>query len=740
MRRVELTCTWPSGRYEILPENPVTVQVAALDSGDQKTIVETIHAVMQAEAFPVPDSQYEYTTYTWDGAYASLEGIGGVIIPQYEDTYLTPLSQNGTVEFDGGGTAAANLLQYHQATVRGNINAYALQLWLYLGDKNSLIPICSPASGHVDPDSATVLQWSLKPAGFSAVDPAQTSAVVTWRVRGGAERTRSVTTANSVTLSAGSFHQGDVIEWKVAVTADTGITEESAWMTLTTVDGAATAAPISPVNGIVDGTAPVLFRWSHTTEFGTAQTGAELQQSTSGSGWTTFASVTGSEQQVTVPAGTLAAGTDGAFFWRVRTANADGDFGEWSAPAQCVVVAPPPAPNVSVDAVPEAVIRWTSVGQEGYQVQAAGYDTGALYGIATEWTVPEALPDGSYTARVRVVNGFGLWSEWGEWTFTIANKPDAAITLQGAGGTTALLNWTITPVWRRGAIASIDGVTESSSTARLCTGYLPRNVTALACNSDYKYIVFGYTSDGDYLGTWDGEAFSAAANWLTDPVSMEDLAAATWFRLVFARSNNAAIGVAAASNMTITTDDGTTGLLYTVYRDGVRIGETTILAMQDNRAGAGPHVYTVRGRKPGSGYYAESNAVTLTIRLDTVELIDEETGELLTLPMALAGDVYTSGTRNRAVTLQHWNGAGLPSAEIGAARDNVLQLRPSFPTAHFDLAGRLEALLGKLVHYRDPYGHGFYGIMAAMGFEKHPTRRSYDLTITEVDYDPADRV
>lgn len=775
-RTIALQCSWP-GYREIRPGMTVNVPVTALSSGYRKYLIEGIHGIMGVEAFPQQDEQYEYTTYNYDGAYVVMRssmsgGISGIIVPQF-DPITGEMIRDGTAVFDGA--ASGNVLGLlHGIQVEGNINAMSLTLSLTLSDeKNGLIPIGSPSYGHVDPTADTVLRWSLEEIGYSYTSPVQTGAVVTWKTGSGTEHTVSVSgTGQSVTLAAGSFAQGDILQWKVSVTADTGVVRETGWMTLNTEDGTAVAVPISPVNEIVDVTSPVIFRWSHTTIYGTAQTGAELQQSPDGESWEALGTVTGPAQayEAADPDTALNPGTGGTLFWRVRTSNADGIFGPWSAPVQCVVVAAPRAPAVTVDpAVPMAVVRWNANGQEGYQVQVAGYDTGPMYGTDTAWPVPEPLADGSYVARVRVVNGFGLWSEWGQWQFTVENTPGNAITLTGSTRTTAdghqeaALRWSVQNLadvakadgsnrgisydWTDRQTCVISGTADEGTTPSVRTitgGWAIQDgmkkgrryrLRWSGCETEGVHYGFMlYRSTQTYLGTvWLDHDQTEGVLELPNRLN--------GYNVTGARLGLMVEGGVTVSDETVQVFEMTQVYeSYVVYRDGQRIAETAEQSLQDDLAGAGPHVYRVRGLMPAEGYYTDSNEVELETVLRMVELLDAETGAVLSLPMALTDDLHTDVTRNRPVTLQHWNGAGLPSAEIGEAERMSVQLRPSFPPGWFDLARRLERLIGRLVHYRDPYENAFWGVLTAMGDEKTPKRRSYDLLIEAVDYDPAQRV
>lgn len=772
-RTIALNCSWSGGLVYIRPGMSVLVPVSALDASNRYYKIESLSGTLYVHAFSSTDEEYgSVTTYHYDGAYASLGASTGVstagtIIPEYDEYGEVELT--GTVQFLTFGPSELIWRILHgTAVVSGNIDATNLTLMLTLSDeKAGLTPVCNPTSGHVDPTVGTLLQWSFSDVYASYTMPTQSSAVVSWQVIGDdTVHTINAGTAQSVTIPANSFAQGDQIRWKVKVTANTGVENESQWMTLITTDGPAVAVPISPINEIVDGSLPVLFRWRHSTVYGTAQTGAKIGLSPDGDTWNHDITLDDgyAQQEYEAPASVVsqAVAENGTVYWRIKTKNADGFWGEWSSAVQFVLVAAPAPPNVTVDEVPMAVVRWTSSGQEGYQVQVAGYDTGPMYGADQSWAVPDPLPDGSYTARVRVVNTFGLWSEWAEWAFVIANSAGSAITLQGTGGDSAILTWTV---------PDLINVSKSSGTNRGITYTWSANDNAFTINGTadadvspsirtirggndipdwlkkgcrYRFrwsgcetsgVHFGFTlyrgSGSTYLGTvWLDHNQTDGILELPDKMSGYTV---TGIRIALmvepgVTVNNAVVSVEDVRQVYDR---------YAVHRDGERIAETTGQTYQDSLAGVGMHSYMVRGLMPTLGYYTDSNSISLNISLNTVEIQNPATGETLVIPMALAGDVHVDGTRSRAVVLQHWNGSGLPSAEIGDAEELALTLRPSFPTAYFGLANSLERLLGAVIHYRDPYGHSLWGVMNEMGYERTPIRRTYDLTIREVDYDPA---
>ena len=301
----------------------------------------------------------------------------------------------------------------------------------------------SPASGAVIKTQDNLFAWSASAANYScAPEVEQASAVFRWRSgTSGTIHTISVSgNTQNVTVPANTFAGTTSIQWQVAVTANSGVVTTSGWMTISTADATPTAAPLSPVDTVIDGSKDVLFQWQHSISTGTAQSKADLQKSTDGSTWQTLATVTGAARQWTCPAGTL---TSSIKYWRVRTYNADGIAGEWSDAAQIVVIAAPTAPSIQIKSTgPRPSISWQTSEQEAYQVELDGKLSGGThYGTDKTWTSPAYLADGSHTVRVRVQNQYGMWSDWGAAALPVTNTPGASITLTVQASSVADLSW-----------------------------------------------------------------------------------------------------------------------------------------------------------------------------------------------------------------------------------------------------------------------------------------------------------
>ena len=139
------------------------------------------------------------------------------------------------------------------------------------------------------------------------------------------------------------------------------------WMTLTTQDSLSKPSGLRLNLGYVDGNLAQQFSWKHVISTGTEQSAYEIQYKTAEGEWTALGAAETGDTQAEILQDTL---PSGKLFWRVRTANSDGVWGEWSEPASVVVQARPPEPVISrIDPAPRIFICWQAQDQQGYQVQ-----------------------------------------------------------------------------------------------------------------------------------------------------------------------------------------------------------------------------------------------------------------------------------------------------------------------------------------------------------------------------------
>lgn len=296
----------------------------------------------------------------------------------------------------------------------------------------------SPTGGYVDRQQAQTFAWRFVPTGPCAGDFSQASATFYWRAGSSGAYTAVAAASQSVAIPANTFPAG-TIQWYVEGTDNTGATSSTPVYTFTTADTTTFAAPISPINEIVDGSAPIEFRWSSSNSYGKAPSSSELQYSADAITWLPLGTVTGAGLTYTAPANFL---PSGAVYWRVRAFNQDDVAGPWSEAASLRNVAAPPAPSVITDAAPFTTISWAASEQQAYRITVDGEFVGTFFGTDHAYTLEDYLEDGVHTVSVAVQNVYGLWSTDGSTSFQVTNQPGAAITLSGAFALDADLSWT----------------------------------------------------------------------------------------------------------------------------------------------------------------------------------------------------------------------------------------------------------------------------------------------------------
>lgn len=323
--------------------------------------------------------------------------------------------------------------------------------------------------------------------------PSQISAEVRCK-SGGTTKTIYVTgSATTANIPAGTFTESSG-QIQIAIATTAGGYAESNWITVNTTDSTGTAVAISPRGVKIDGDAAQVFSWTYESPTGTPQTKAELQVSYDGGGrWQELTSAQGDVRQTTVPAGTLEAG---AAAWRVRCFNSDGTPGEYSDGAYIIVAKNPSPPSyVTTNAKPRLTVEWASSNQQGYQVQVMRaekilFDSGTVFGLDKQLTLPDFLADGSFTTQVRIIDKQGLWSEWTKIDGSVQNVPAESISAETKKEQFGLtVEWSTDGEYQAFYLLR-DGVPIGKATGREWTDW--------TANGTHKYTVRGVKNDGYY--------------------------------------------------------------------------------------------------------------------------------------------------------------------------------------------------------------------------------------------------
>lgn len=297
-------------------------------------------------------------------------------------------------------------------------------------------------TGFVNRNGAISFIWKIEPSTTDTIDLVEAEAVVFRWKNGtdGAVKEIALGKADGYQMPAGTLPVSDSILWQIEATSNDGLTFTSSWQTIRTTDYIPVVAPISPSGEYVGAGDVVTFKWSYSISSGTKQTAFEIQTKSGTAAFATILTGEGDTKEATVPVSSL---PSGQVSWRVRAANSEGVFSEWSSEKTFMVVSPPKAPYVTVTnttARPE--VSWQSESQQGYEVRIGSFATSIRYGTEKQVKSDIFLPDGETVARVRVINEFGLWSEWAEAKFDIKNNPiESAVVLDASGGVDAKLSW-----------------------------------------------------------------------------------------------------------------------------------------------------------------------------------------------------------------------------------------------------------------------------------------------------------
>lgn len=244
--------------------------------------------------------------------------------------------------------------------------------------------------------------------------------------------------SKSVQIPAGTFPAASSVDYYVEVVCNSGVLAASSVVNSSTADSIPTASPAAPISTVETADSEILMTWTVSNDSGSLPTKSDLQYSTNGGiSWADLATISGSTTEYTVPANTF---TAGQINWRVRAYNIDDVAGPWGE-SSFIAFGAPPAPSVQSDAVPFATISWQSTGQEAYQLELDGVLLGTFFGYGRQYKLQTPLEDGSHVARVRVQNAYGLWSQYGEASFSITNDPGGEIALDGTFAVDAALFW-----------------------------------------------------------------------------------------------------------------------------------------------------------------------------------------------------------------------------------------------------------------------------------------------------------
>lgn len=174
---------------------------------------------------------------------------------------------------------------------------------------------------------------------------------------------------------------------------------------------------------------------------------------------------------------------------------------------------------------------------------------------------------------------------------------------------------------------------------------------------------------------------------------------------------------------------------YIVYRDGVKLAETTETSFVDHFA-LGTVQYQIRGIYVDSGYYTMSNSVIANISVPCIMITAVENPVWKRISLSTGSLRSTGLSASQSVTYLHHVGAELPSAEIGEAVTMTYNLDCAFKSSDLAAAQAFEALRGKLVCVKEPGGERYIGVLDSYSKENvGRLYRRYNARIALVDWE-----
>ena len=302
-----------------------------------------------------------------------------------------------------------------------------------------ITPQNSPTSGYANPRNAITFSWYF--AADSGSIPQQ-SATFYWRESGGSSYNSVAASGSttSVTILANTFPIASTIEWYISGTDVGGTSSTSAVYQFSTTASTAIARVKSPINSGVDGSAPITFVWTISSDDGFPASRVILEWKLpleDDQHWHTIVDANEAITQYTVAADTF---SSGEINWRVRAYNVDSVEGPESTASFICMVAPV-VTALAASPVPFSTITWQANDQEAFQLEVDGKLYGTYFGQGKEFVMPDYFIDGIHNIKVRVIGKVELWSEWAETTVSIQNVPGSAVELEGLAGVDVELEW-----------------------------------------------------------------------------------------------------------------------------------------------------------------------------------------------------------------------------------------------------------------------------------------------------------
>lgn len=460
----------------------------------------------------------------------------------------------------------------------------------------------------------------------------------------------------------------------------------------------------APTTGYINPREAASFAWKYSlqspdfcfaTDADIVQASATLYWREGSSGSYNAVAISGSTQNVTIPANTFPTGSSIQYYIAgTDTAGSTSQTGVCTlSTAAGLVTASPVSPIGAVVSGTEAIaLTWAASSDDGFPQDGADLQTsrdGSTWtdlASVTGTTASYEIAAGSFTAgpvywRVRSYNIDGTAGPWSDATMFVVVAAPLTPSVTVSAVPFATVNWQVEG--QQAYKITVDGTVYGPyfGTVKTWTvpDYLPDGEHAITVEVQGVYGLWSQPGSASFtVQNQPGDAVTLSGEFERDA----DLVWVTASR---------------------TAD-------FLIYRDGVQIGHTSAPTFTD-RFTLGEHGYQVINRLPG-GYYTPSNVVTGTMISCVAAIAPLAGGDWIELTLSENSNREEAFVWTQAVSMRHFAGAEYPVAEQSPFADQS----GSYDAAFTDLpsAKAFEALRGQAVVLKSRGGNVMIGILSSL--------------------------
>ena len=528
--------------------------------------------------------------------------------------------------------------------------------------------------------------------------------------------------------------QTGIVQWQVQVRNTLG--EVSSWSAIgsfTLASSAPTATPTYPAGGFIDRHESQTFTWDYQSPINSAQGGYRLAWRVADSGDWQYIDASGSAAQHTFPADYFPEAS--GIYWTLIVYDAAGTGGEFAEPypqfsTQDVA---PDAPTllepIGLYLPPDqdTVFRWRHNSSLGtpqgsaeiqWRLNAGQWHTVSVTGSADQAVVPAGtFAAGTISWQGRTANRDGDWGPWSQVsTFGITGAPAMPTITQTYGTSRPGIDW-LAPGQVVYQIEFADG-----------SGKLLYQDTRLADGDAGSYRIPRYLMPGLVkIRIRVKNQYDSWSPWASTQIQVTDDG--------MDPPGISAYGDSRAGVIRVSIDgvDWATATRVILYRDGEPIALLTGGNYVDAGCAAGGHTYSVLAEYAGTKI-ARSGEAAATLTLYAISLAPMDAPEDI---LWIRHDLDNPPGRELSISPETSRvsvaGRALPLAFFGEHLQRAYSISCAMDA---EAAGRLTAMLGSRVIYRDPDGRSDVCQISSMqgrAIPYAPMRRQVSIALDAVD-------